>query len=335
MASLVVRQWHFLAADLAPVLPRDHRVHGQLGPLAHIRGDSMTSGLPTMQIESSRCETAGSSINRLQSGPADEQPRAAFQRKFGRPGLRWKFNAVLLPVVAVTVILLVWLDYRHEWQAVMRAHGQHTAAMSAGAAAEPVNRATSPQAVARRTLVIHAVYAVVLLSLVALGLNVALSHFVLKPIDLVRDRIEQMERGYWRMPVQLATQDEVGRVVESFQMLGPKVDALVMQLLRAERLATLALVAKKTASQIEPPVQRIGAAVGDLHGSRDGAVRETAQEIATANAEILAAVRALGRPFETGLRRPAQNCAEERFPADDQVAAARTKRPAKCGAGVQ
>lgn len=217
-------------------------------------------------------------------------------------GLRWKFNAILLPLVAATVILLVWLDYRHEWHAIMGAYEQHAAAVNAGAAAGPVDRGPSPEAIASRTLAIHAVYAVVLLSLVALGLNIALWRFVLRPIDRIRERIEHMEHGHWRMPVQPAGYDEVGRVVDSFQMLGPKVDALVMQLLRAERLATLALVANKAAAELEPLVQRVAAAVRQLRQSSDDEVRGAAQEIARANAEILAVVRGLDRPFEASLR---------------------------------
>ena len=277
-----------------------------------------------MQIASSAYETKNPSDRQLWSRAEEEEPWAGFRRGLRRRGLRWKFNAVLLPIIAVTVVLLVWLDYRHEWQAIMAAHGQYPGAISAGAAAGPVDRGTSPEAVGNRTLAIHAVYAVVLLSLVALGLNVALWRFVLRPVDRIRERIEQMERGYWRLPVQPAGQDEVGRVVEHFQMLGLKVDALVMQLLRAERLATLALVARKTASQIEPPVQRIGTAVGCLHRSADDAIREAAREITTANAEILAAVRSLDRPFGArpcvSASGPAGNCTEARFPGDEPAA---------------
>jgi len=259
---------------------------------------------------------------------------------FRQRGLRWKFNGALLPVVAVTIALLVWLDYRHERQAVMAAHGLHVTAVGAGGtAAGPVDPASSPEAVARRSLVIHAVYSALLLSLIAVSLNAVLSRFVLKPIDIVRDGIEKMERGHWRTPVQSARQDEMGRVVESFQMLGLRVDALVAQLLRAERLATLALVAKKTAAEISPRVERIGAAVGHLQRLPDGPARDAAREIATASAEILRVVRGLDRLFEANLHATASRQALQRTGrdpcADERIQAAPTKLPAKCGAGVQ
>src|SRR3990172_1467474 len=110
----------------------------------------MTRELRVMPIESSPCETEGSSIDRFRSRPGDEEPRPPQRSVFRRRGLRWKFNAALLPVVAVTIALLVWLDYRHERQAVMAAHGLHVTAVGAGgAAAGPVGPASSPHAVSR------------------------------------------------------------------------------------------------------------------------------------------------------------------------------------------
>lgn len=241
-----------------------------------------------------------------------EKPGIRSAARRPQRGLRWKFNAALLPVVALTVALLVWLDYRHERQAVMAAHALHVEAVGAVAPAGPIDPATSPEAVARRTLVLHAVYAVALLSLIAVGLNTALSRFVLMPIDVVRNGIEQMQRRHWRMPAHPAAQDEVGRMVESFGALGLAVDALVTQLLHTERRTTLAVVANNTAAQIEPRLQRIGAAVGHLQQSRDETVRDAAEEIATATADILAAVRGLDRLFEASLSGPGSCQAEGR-----------------------
>ena len=251
-----------------------------------------------MPIESLSSDMTGPSSNRLWSRAIDDHSWAQPLSALRHLGLRWKFNAVLLPIVTVSLLLLVWMDYRHEWKAIAAMQEQHAGAISALAGSGPTDPGTSPGAVARRALAIHAIYAVGLLSVVALVINVTLWRFVLRPVDRIRERIEQMERGYWRMPVQPAAQDEVGRVVESCHMLGLKVDALVMQLLRAERLATLAVVSNKTARLVEPPVQRICAVVDHLHASESEMVREAAREIATANAEILAAVRSFSGPFE-------------------------------------
>ena len=251
-----------------------------------------------------------------------------------RRGLRWKFNAALLPVVAATVLLLGWLDSRHERDAVMAAHALHAQEVSAGVATAAVEGVTSPSAVARRSLVMHALYAVALLILIGLGVNAALSRFVLEPIDRIRDGIEKMERGHWRMPQRPATKDEVGRVVESFQLLGLRVDAIVQQLLRAERLATLALVAKKTTTQIEPRVQRIVAAVGDLHRLPHDRARGAAHTIATASAEILAAVNGLDQLFEANLHLANPRPARAKRISNQPAEAAPTEPPVECGAGA-
>lgn len=76
-----------------------------------------------------------------------------------RRGLRWKFNAALLPVVAATVLLLGWLDARHERDAVMAAHAFHAQEVSDQSATAAIEGTTSAAAVARRSLIMHRLYA--------------------------------------------------------------------------------------------------------------------------------------------------------------------------------
>ena len=219
----------------------------------------------------------------------------------GRYGLRWKFNLALLPAVAVILGVLGLIDSAHERDAVFAAHVMH-ASGTASSAAAPLN--PTPEAVARRSLVVHGVYAFALLLLIALALNLALSRFVLKPLDLIRHDIGEMERGHWRLTAHLADADEVGSVVESMHPLGLTIDALVAHMIRAERLATLAALAARTTAKIEPRTTQIGAAVSRLYERPDGASRQAAAEIATATAEILIAVRGLDRLFESALSSP-------------------------------
>lgn len=249
-----------------------------------------------------------------------------------RYGLRRKFNVTLLPVVAGTVLMLGWLDARHERDAVMAAHALHAQEVSAGAAIAAVEGATNPDDVARRSLVMHGIYAVALVILIGSGVNAALSRFVLTPIGRIRDGIEKMQRGHWRMPQQPATQDEVGRVVESFQLLGLTVDAIVQQLLRTERLATLALVAKKTTTLIEPRVQRIVAAAGDLQRLPDERAHDVARAVTAASAEILAALSGLDQLFEANMQL-ASSRPDRTKRTDHQLGeAAATEPPGECRA---
>lgn len=212
-----------------------------------------------------------------------------------RRGLRWKFNVALLPAVAVILALLGLMDSVHERQVVFAAHAMHSSGTDSAVEA-PLD--PTPESVARRSLLVHGLYALGLLSLIALALNVALSRFVLNPISLIRQDIGQMERGHWRLPAHFARQDEVGGVVESVHVMGLTIDALVAHMIRAERLATLASLAARTTAQIDPCTERIGAAVSRLYERPDAVSREAAAEIASANADILVAVRGLDRLFE-------------------------------------
>ena len=252
-----------------------------------------------------------------------------------RRGLRWKFNAALLPVVAATVLLLGWLDARHERNAVMAAHAFHAQEVSDRVATAATEGATSAAAVARRSLVMHGLYAVALVVLIGFGVNATLSRFVLEPIDRIRDGIEKMERGHWRMPRQPATQDEVGRVVESFHLLGLRVDAIVQQLLRAERLATLALVAQKMTTHIEPRVQRIAAAVGDLHRLPDERARSVAQAVTEASVEILTTLNGLDQLFDANLHLANPSPGRATRTSNHPMEAAPTEAPVQCGAGTR
>ncbi|MBY0493906.1 MAG: efflux RND transporter permease subunit [Cyanobacteria bacterium] len=167
-------------------------------------------------------DTAASACVRFQTRTA----RVPMFRITGRHGLRWKFNLALLPAVAVILGVLGLMDSVHEREAVFAAHVMH-AAGTAAAIVPPLN--PTPGAVARRSLFVHGIYALVLLSLIALAMNVALSRFVLKPLDLIRHDIGQMERGHWRLPVHPTDADEVGSVVESMQPLGLTIDAPIGQ----------------------------------------------------------------------------------------------------------
>jgi hypothetical protein len=229
----------------------------------------------------------------------------------GRHGLRWKFNLALLPAVAVILGVLGLMDSVHEREAVFAAHVMH-AAGTAAAIVAPLN--PTPEAVARGSLFVHGIYALVLLCLIALALNVALSRFVLKPLDLIRHDIGQMERGHWRLPVHPTEADEVGSVVESMQPLGLTIDALVAHMIRAERMATLAALAARTTAQIDPCTQQISAAVSRLYELPDGVCRDAAARIASANAEICAAVHGLDRLFESAFSSASSKSARPHLP---------------------
>ena len=212
-------------------------------------------------------------------------------------GLRAKFNAVLVPVIATAIGLLVVLDYRHEFEAVMDAHAIHTTAGETSRVTAPVGLQTTPEAVVRRMTVLHVTAGALTLLALVIAVNATLSHYVLTPIDRVRAGIERLQRGFRTGERVADSGDEVGEVVAAFTSLGLALDALMLHSLHTDRLATLALLSKMIAADVEPEVQRLGVTATRLHEVADEDIKEAAREVAGATARILAALRRLDRPF--------------------------------------
>jgi methyl-accepting chemotaxis protein len=222
-----------------------------------------------------------------------------------RLGLRARLNSVLVPLVAAVLSLLVVLDYRHEFRSVMDAHSIHAGRIDAATAVEPVQDRTTPDAVAHRTIALHAVVGTFTLLALIVAVNITLTRSVLAPVARVRAGIERLQRGFRAGEPAAASRDEIGDVVLAFNDLGLTLDAVMLHVLHTERLATQALLSKRMAAEVEPEVQRIGIAATRLHEVGDEAVREAAHDIATGAAQILAAVRRLDRPFARRAQKPA------------------------------
>ncbi len=192
-----------------------------------------------------------------------------------KPGLRLKFNLILVPIVVLGIAVIVWADYRHEFSTLMQAHAAHASAVGAQAPSGPMEPWTLPEAAARRSLRMHALYGGALLVLLIVTVNATLTALILRPVSLMGQRLNDMQHGRWRAGVASGWNDEVGELYEGFQRLGPEIDALVGQVLHAERLAAVALVSKRLESRIAPEVTAIAAIAGHLTAS---ARRDTADD---------------------------------------------------------
>ena len=213
-------------------------------------------------------------------------------------GLRAKLNAILVPTIGVALALVVGIDYRHEANAVMAAHDIHIQQVGTSVRPSPVAPDTTPAAVVRRMLVIHIAGGAVMLAALVTAVNLALSRFVLRPLARIRGVIDSMQQGRWQQSPVAGSHDEVGEVVDAFGELGLGVDAIMRHALTTERLATLALLSNDLSRRIEPEIQTIASQVAILHAHDSQDVRAAAERIAAADASILAALRALNRPFE-------------------------------------
>lgn len=230
--------------------------------------------------------------------------RATWWSAVRRLGLRAKFNIALVPLVAGALGLLVVLDYRHEFRSVMDAHDIHAGPVNGPMAVAPIQDWTAPDAVARRTIGLHAVAGLFTLAVLVAGVNLLLSRLVLVPVARVRAGITRLQRGF-RSGETATSADEIRDVVGAFNDLGLTLDAVLLHALQTERLATLALLSKKLAADIEPEATALGVAATRLHQMRDEAVRDIGYDIAKRTAAILALVRRLDRPFAPSTHKPA------------------------------
>ena len=212
-------------------------------------------------------------------------------------GLRAKLNAILVPIIGVVLALIVGIDYRHEADAVMAAHDIHIQQVGTTVRLSPVDANTTPAAVVRRMLVIHVVGGAIMLAALVMAVNLALSRLVLRPLARIRGVIASMQAGRWQQSLVAGSHDEVGEVVDAFDQLGLGAEAIMRHVLKTDRLATLALLSNDLSRRIEPEVAEIGRQAAILHGDDRHDVRAAAERIAAADATILAAIRALNRPF--------------------------------------
>ena len=231
-------------------------------------------------------------------------------------GLRLKFNLVLVPTVALGIAAIVWADYRHESTSLMAAHAVHVSRVGSSASAGPMDPWTLPDAATQRSLRVHAVAGGVLLAVVVIVVNLTLQALVLRPITVMRRRVAALEHGRWRgqeLGEASGRDDEVGALYEGFRHLGSEIDALVGQLLHAERLATLALVSSRVAARVEPEVRRIGEVAGRLTSGEPPDAGAEGERLGRAAANILRAVHEYDAAFE---RRPGSEAAASRRTRD-------------------
>ncbi len=224
------------------------------------------------------------------------------RRRRAPPGLRVKFNLALLPVLVAGMLAFVWLDYRHEVQAIMAAHALHVSAVGERAPSGPIAGATTPDAVGRRSLVLHAVLGMVTLTMVGLAINLALTWFVLRPLAAIETAIRQMEQGHWHVRVADPPGDELGRLTGSFRTLGLSLDAQMFQALYADRLALLALLSKRVASHLEPETHRLGRVIGQLAQVQGESARQARSDVADATATVLSVLRDLENLMQAGVQ---------------------------------
>ena len=107
--------------------------------------------------------------------------------------------------------------------------------------------------------------------------NLALSAFVLRPIRRLLAGMRRMERGEWTNDLPVRTSDEIGKLTRGYNALGRNLELKVRCLVRAEKLASVALVAIQLNRELKKPIERI-------RGSADYLCRHNAFDSESAHA---------------------------------------------------
>lgn len=109
------------------------------------------------------------------------------------------------------------------------------------------------------SLITHSFHLLVTALAMMLAINVVLSRFLLRPIELLSVSMRQMERGDWKGDLPVKTDDEIGQLLKAFNRLGRHLEGTIRRLMRAERLASLGLVAVYLNRELRRPIERIRA----------------------------------------------------------------------------
>ena len=124
------------------------------------------------------------------------------------------------------------------------------------------------------THVFHLVITAVAMAVVT---NLALSAFVLRPIRKLLAGMRRMERGEWTKDLPINSSDEIGKLTSGYNALGRNLETKVRCLVRAEKLASVALVAIQWNRELKKPIERI-------RGSADYLCRHNAFDSESAHA---------------------------------------------------
>jgi len=222
--------------------------------------------------------------------------------------LQLKLNAVVLPLVLLSVGVHTWVVYRYEFATTMQAHAIHA---SDGVASGPIPAETAPSAVAAGGVRMHLLFATLLAVGLSLTLNLAIHAIVLRPIGQLRERIDHMARGLWRGPAPSPiSHDEMGALVAGFDQLGVQMEAIVAHLLQSERLAATALISKHLDAALTPAVDQLRRVIAELHAAGGADAQRLAGSVARATSTVLAALHEVDAPFATLATRNPRRAAE-------------------------
>lgn len=153
----------------------------------------------------------------------------------------------------------------------------------------------------KTSLMTHVAHFMITALAMALVTNLALSKFVLRPIRRLLARMRRMERGEWKNDLPVSTSDEIGKLTKGYNALGRNLEMKVHCLIRAEKLASVALVAIQLNRELKKPIERIRGSADYLcrHNAFDGESAHAIGRIFDQTERILGLSEKFNRDFST------------------------------------
>jgi len=90
-----------------------------------------------------------------------------------------------------------------------------------------------------------------------IALNLLWGRFVTRPVNMLLDRMNSMGRGGWTQPIPAERQDEIGRLIGEFNLLGPRLTFTAHQYAAASKLAAMALIGQRVTRRTNVARRRI------------------------------------------------------------------------------
>jgi nitrate/nitrite-specific signal transduction histidine kinase len=145
------------------------------------------------------------------------------------------------------------------------------------------------------------VWELAVLRFVSGGLTIAVLSFFLavlwrrmvsRPISLLLDKMNKMGRGTWDQPIPVEQDDEIGRVLREFNVLGPRLSFVAQQYASASKLAAMALIGQRVIRRMNEAQRQLRAVYQSL---RDSGADTTAIQIRN----IADDLQTIGREFDS------------------------------------
>ena len=153
----------------------------------------------------------------------------------------------------------------------------------------------------KTSVITHVFHLLITAVAMAAVTNLALSAFVLRPIRRLLAGMRRMERGEWTNDLPVRTTDEIGKLTRGYNALGRNLEIKVRCLVRAEKLASVALVAIQLNRELKKPIERIRGSADYLcrHNAFDSESAHAIGRIFDQTEKILGLSEKFNREFST------------------------------------